>query len=824
MLLFAFCFVSAAHLFAFQERQTNPDDRQLISGLLERRLFDLAESTCQRNLKQQELNSYGHAIWTVDLLRIQSAIAADAAPQQSGQQWETVGRTAKDFADFFPDHPFQLLVKSQYALSILGRAQQNQQEILVGMRPATDSAETLVLLRRAFQLMDEAERSVDQSVLKASDRATDAQMSRTELQNMKTNLAYQKSVCNIDRASQNSAANELDQADIMRRAIEELDQVTRTTNREQPMWWQAQLQLARARRVQGDLNSAVEILRSLNDDQLPPRLVPQVQLEKFELLLEAGAVEQMNTLVGEINSTVNRTVELDLVLVRAAMFLANRSDDSSQQSSLRNQALQLARQIKARHGNYWGQRASLVVSGDLIGENSQPTDGQILLRVAAQAEQDKKWTQAIQAYDQAAESYQKLSDHPNRKRVMYRAALIAQQEQQHADASNRFFAVRKEFPASDEAAQANLAGIWNFSQTIPEVLQNQQYLELLDEHLQLFSNDETVWRARSWRAVVFESRKQYRNAVYDLLAIDDQATQAAAALERCEKLLDRAIDENTEDQKDFLLTVAGSLESRLGDEAGQLPDQWRVDQRMAALILARLNLVRLNSSHNLVARMLSSAAEGAADEPWSSKANALLVVAYAVNDDKRAELKQALAEVQDVSAWEVLADGLNGISKFYRDDKAKSQLADVQILVNESLAKQFDRLDDKQKVRWSMAKALALETAGDRQQAIAELEKLSQSQPREALVQLEFARMLSRSSQDSDWQKGLDRWRVIANRTKKNSASWYEAKFHVAELLLRSGNKQEARQLLEYIKAIPPGWENSSLKTDFDDLLIKCSG
>jgi len=69
----------------------------------------------------------------------------------------------------------------------------------------------------------------------------------------------------------------------------------------------------------------------------------------------------------------------------------------------------------------------------------------------------------------------------------------------------------------------------------------------------------------------------------------------------------------------------------------------------------------------------------------------------------------------------------------------------------------------------------------------------------------------------------LKQWRSIASRTTAHTKVWYESKLNVARLLHESGKSPEAAKMLKYIKAVPPGWEKSELKTEFETLLLKSS-
>jgi hypothetical protein len=50
----------------------------------------------------------------------------------------------------------------------------------------------------------------------------------------------------------------------------------------------------------------------------------------------------------------------------------------------------------------------------------------------------------------------------------------------------------------------------------------------------------------------------------------------------------------------------------------------------------------------------------------------------------------------------------------------------------------------------------------------------------------------------------------------------WQAKYNVALLLFQSGDREQAAQLIRYLKEVPPGLDDSPLKQDFLELLARC--
>jgi thioredoxin-like negative regulator of GroEL len=112
------------------------------------------------------------------------------------------------------------------------------------------------------------------------------------------------------------------------------------------------------------------------------------------------------------------------------------------------------------------------------------------------------------------------------------------------------------------------------------------------------------------------------------------------------------------------------------------------------------------------------------------------------------------------------------------------------------------------------------EASGEEAKALASLEELAGQLPRRLDVQLQLARSLAKSPERQE--AALNQWRRVSAGVKDRSDEWYEAKYQVARLLLESGKPMEAKQLLDYLSVVPPGWSQSKWKREFDELHARC--
>jgi thioredoxin-like negative regulator of GroEL len=119
-----------------------------------------------------------------------------------------------------------------------------------------------------------------------------------------------------------------------------------------------------------------------------------------------------------------------------------------------------------------------------------------------------------------------------------------------------------------------------------------------------------------------------------------------------------------------------------------------------------------------------------------------------------------------------------------------------------------------------LRQAAIWEAAGEEAKALASLEQLAEQLPRRLDVQLRLARALDRNPERQT--AALSQWRRVSAGVKDRSDEWFEAKYQVARLLLESGKRAEAKQLLDYLSVVPPGWSESKWKREFDELYARC--
>ncbi len=108
--------------------------------------------------------------------------------------------------------------------------------------------------------------------------------------------------------------------------------------------------------------------------------------------------------------------------------------------------------------------------------------------------------------------------------------------------------------------------------------------------------------------------------------------------------------------------------------------------------------------------------------------------------------------------------------------------------------------------------------------AAAVLEELVKERPRDIMLLMAQASVQTRIGLEQRPVRldgPLVSWRRLARRLKPGTSHWFEAKYNVARLLFAAGELEQATQLLEYMSALPGGWESSSFASQLNELQRK---
>ena len=102
------------------------------------------------------------------------------------------------------------------------------------------------------------------------------------------------------------------------------------------------------------------------------------------------------------------------------------------------------------------------------------------------------------------------------------------------------------------------------------------------------------------------------------------------------------------------------------------------------------------------------------------------------------------------------------------------------------------------------------------EEALALFKPLAKEFPNTQDVQIGFAEALSAANADQD---ALNQWRKVAQNVKQYSPEWYRAKYEVASLLVKTGQKDKAAEMIRLLKLLRPDMGGAEWSKKFENLL-----
>lgn len=848
-LIFALALLFTAPLLA----QTATDaELKLIGGLRERRLFRLAELRCNELLSQPALTPTQTTNLTIEKIKTQTAAAILAATEQRESGWQAALATATQFQTDFPNHPRALLIEVQVALTHLSRGQLLRQELAAEMVPESARETALAELRLAGSQFDEIERTITRRLPDHRGRTlTDDELTIDELAALKNNVRFQSAIAGMNRAQLYAANDRLNRLDALSQVLNRLTEVQRETSLGQPLWWDVQIEQVACLRLLGRADEAATLLKRLlatvaEDETAPASLIEQ----QLRLALDTANEEAALSGLRAAESIQPNSPQLDLARLAVALDFSIRKT-GVEKSEWLNRAALLARTMEAEHGPYWGRRAKLVlIAGASPGENSianaenslPDTSGNssgkpntassaeldLLIGLAEQAERNERFEDAAKAYDRAADLANKLNAQPQSFTFSVRASQCLEKLGQSELAADRLMALAEKNPGYQFAAAAHLRGLWNLAQVVAKdsnnnPAQQSRFIEQLQSHLKRWPSAESTAQVHVWLGGQLQIQQQWESAFENYVAVPGEHALAGDSMQRAVYCAGRWLESEPSGQQP---TIANHVTQQL-----RLATE-RADEKLltspALIALTEWSILHATLEPSVMLPALSVAVNSDAALPDAAqRGHGWLLALLALEPGRKTEAEQLLKKIvsEKDSALLRLVDaerGLVALAKNY-PQRITPVVKQWRLTVIEAAIALLDARASKtspsESLAWQYRRAEALADLQRDQEALGILQTLEKQFPTDAGIQLQLARSLSRIHATENYEAPLTKWRQLANQLKPHTEHWYEAKYEVALLLKKSGQPDDARKVLEYLQAIPPGWENSNRRDAFESLL-----
>lgn len=817
------------------ERQ---DTSALVEGFRQRRLFEIAEFYCREQLSKPDLDPTSQVGLIIELMKTQTMKALLAPLPQRAQAWKAVQSTSTDFLNIEIDHPRKILVQVQQALSHLAHGQMLSQEIESQMAGESERTQALLEIKIARTSLDNLQREISNKTPEQQGRTLDSnELAIDQLLNLKNNIQYQLAQCNLIRARLYLPDDHLNRIDALNGVTEKLAEVQRLTFEGQALWWNTKLSQIECYRLLNTPNRARTLAQSLEKFRAPLSIKQKLAEQTILNAIAIGDRTYSQSTFEKLEKFRPLTPDLELALLELAIALSAGTTDKQKKQNWISLAFNRSQSIQREHGPYWGRRAELIlintlgVSSSATGNDSTGTSQSppnvsdqpnsielnLLMRLAAEAERKKEWDNALNALQRASDLAKSQANSKTVLNLQIRLAKILEGQGKHRLAADRLTTNAIEHAAEPVASAAHLIGCWNYAKSISVEDSNSRpaFQTLLIQHLEQWPAATSSNQARIWLAQERINLGDWERGLELYLAVTNTYPQLNSAIDQAVTCARQTLkrSSNTTSQK------CKNIISQLSLRANGLPPNTTLRNRLE---LALYEIDWEFGSQQLLKNNREKVGEIATgtNPDNHTLANALLV---ALNSESEPE-----AAIRYVAA---IGDNLGTLQQAEKlldfapaGTTANQNLQTVKLaLISKVLGLPELQQADKAKLKdnWRLKQATVLIASKQNQKASQTLTELEKKYPRNAEIQMQLARALTGEFEESSPEIPLKKWRQIATRLKKNTPNWYEAKYQVARLLFKSGDQASAAKLLKYMKAIPPGWDQSKLKLQFESLLLK---
>lgn len=822
-------------------------DARLVSGLRDRGLFAVAESHCRDKLARADISSRTRAELVLELSRTLAARAVYAPPEAREPLWSAASQAIDEFLRTSADHPRVLVLRLQDALVTQGRGELalRESELLPGdaTLPASAQKHLREAIGRLAVLQEDvaaALRRVSQAPLPPSGDALTA----AELTALDRNVRYQIAKAQQDIAETYPAGSN-DRIDALAQGDRLLDPLAATSSEDEVIWL-ARVDRVRVERKLGRSTQAHKRIEQLASKARPAWVDARLVIEQALLAADVGKFDAAIALLdakrlaaGGIDAAEVDDLRLQVAL--QAWRAAHDAGDEHATAARQTEAATLVRRIGEQHGAYWSRRAKLRAAAT-ISSGAGASDATLLASAAENFLHTGRPNDAIASYDKAAAAAKAAGDDDLAFRLALTAAAVEQQQKRLKESLARYAALARGSPRHADAAKAHLQATWNAAHAFGP--RSSEYRRLIDEHLKLWPESPTADDARFWLARALQGEQKWSDAAEEYRRVRPASPsfeQSVAGVALC---IEKALLATTRDPRSEPARIALAaehakwFESLVATPDGTWPKALSPAQRTAVVAAARLRLRYIAMGASDATKLLASARERAADAPadWVGRlalleieaaaargdfdgADAALAAVAQAEADRAASSNAAPADLSDTVAALTVLRGRTS------DELSKRRIAALELAAGKLLGAPAPASSAKVPAASASARRArveALAAAGRREEALAGYRQLAADFPNDAAVQRGYATLLGQGDDRATLAAALDRWRLVERRTRSGTAEWFAAKYEVAALHERLGDKPQALRVVTLLSALYPDLGGQEMKAKFDALRKRC--
>ncbi|MDX1947778.1 MAG: hypothetical protein SFU86_20440 [Pirellulaceae bacterium] len=788
---------------------------------------------CTDQLGNPQLVEPARTELTVELIRTLATHAVNSPAAEREAIFAAARRVSQDAQRTMPPSPRLVLIRLQDALTLLAQGELGRQELEAGALPADRHEATRQALREATELLETLDKELTREIpLRRRTAPRPGELSAEQIFSLQQHVQHQLARAYRNRALLFDPASS-DRLSLLIQATETLQRPLTQLPPDDPLVQAIQLDLAECQRLLGRLDEAAQLVAGLDIEGIDASVRLRARAELIRLAIAKNNLPAMQRFIDLGRTAAGQSAaELDFAWFEAFLLQARRASEGKDLDAARrfqDQAAETARFLDETYGPYWGRRADqLLVAA--IPRGAGVVNVPLLSRTADSLFLKGDFDRAIAAYDDASAQARAAGDLNASFDLAYKAALVEQKRERHAESARRFRNLGKAFAAHPQAAQAHLLAAWHLAQVVKtDAGATSDYEAILREHLALWPTAESAAQARIWMGRLEENRQQWAAAIEAYGGVPRGSPHFAAAiagLATCwpQRLAQQAAagvlktDEVTQALRQFQQAMVGP--------ENQLPERFSAAEQTAALAAAELVLNYQPTAAAEAEGMLRAALARSPDAPsaWKSAAQAQLVVALAGQPSRQDEALALVREVGSSSTEQMLAL-LAGLSQVARQSRAETRgpIARVQLAAVDLLWPSRAQLPVAARHSLDRVRAEALAAAGRRDEALAAYAQLVKEQPDNGTIQEDYADLLLAGTDKTSLTAALSQWRIIASRTKPRTPRWFKAKYSVALAQLQLGDPAGAATLLRFLLETPPGLKGTGWEEPFGKLLARCA-
>jgi tetratricopeptide (TPR) repeat protein len=806
------------------------EEGQLLNGLRERGLFEIAEYHCRNQLGREGLTSRERMQWTVEMVRTMAQEALNLPADQQESAWNRAVDTARRYVTVQATQAksFTIPVATQAALILAKQGEFLRLEAVVARDPAAKMQGARDKLRVAAKKLNDLLQEVDVQLTMATSKVTDEALSQQELISIKQRLSFY-----LGNVYRNQAVTyPLDGGDrvaAMQRAIAALKKPLSQLAAEDGLVVDIKIGLIGCHRELGQWTAAVELLELLQKSTLEPSLQLRLRSEQVRLLLAQQELQKCVLLLEGPRSVSGVTSpELDLARLDTYIGLWQQASvEKNEEQRKRWEQLTVAAvaAIEQEHGEYWGRRAELRLLEHAGSRGGAPSNLDVLERTADELYRKENFTEAMKAYDQAADLALAGGFDEVALQLSYKAALVVQQQGDLDEFINRLVTLALRLRKQPTAAPIHMLAVRNIAAVMKDNAQRQlQFRQLLEEHLQFFIAGTTVDQARIWLGALVQREGKWDEALVLYVQVTSTHPQFLVVLQQLQLCWDQkwaAYDDTELAQQPHPLTpVIDYCKSLMTTDDGQWLKLWDPVSRQAALVYSRFALRLPQPMYDEIGTILALAAQGDTKpaEEWLSAANTIRIVALVAQGrgEQASELVQALGE-SSPQRWLEMLQQLAEIAET-APTNVQQQIAKLQLNTISELQGKLGDVNVEYRLQWDLLHADASIMLGNEQSGYTLYARIASGNLKRGDIQQRYAEALLLSNTEMRLREALVQWRRVLVGHRPRTDQWYAAKLALAEIYIRLGEREEAHQRIRYLKATS-GLGNATWTKKFQELL-----